>query len=522
MWGRGISVQLADLLTEVASYAIHGDSRVEIRGVTHDSRDVQPGFVFCAIRGAHYDGHDFAGDAARRGAAALVVERRLEDVALPQVIVPSVRAAIGLISSAFWGHPSRSLRVIGVTGTNGKGSVTYLTHAVLEAADIPCGIIGTVGAVVAGERLPLSRTTPEAVELHRLLAAMRDSKLRAVAMEVASHALTLERVGGVRFAAAAFTNLTQDHLDFHGSMEAYRGAKARLFERVESDGVSVLNRDDPHCDLMVSRSRAPVITYGLREDADVRARAVELSRRGCAFVAVTPRGHAQFSIPITGMFNVYNALCAIAIGVHYGVSLDTMADGLRDFPGIPGRFELVDSGQPFAVVVDYAHTPDGLENVLRTARAIATGRVIAVFGCGGDRDRDKRPQMGQIAVRLADHSVVTSDNPRSEDPMAIIEDIVSGIRKIGDQRSDIGYRISDIGIRPSAERRSPSDSIGTYEVEPDRRSAIQRAVAMARAGDIVVICGKGHEDYQILGDRTIHFDDREEARKALRSVLGHA
>jgi UDP-N-acetylmuramoyl-L-alanyl-D-glutamate--2,6-diaminopimelate ligase len=284
---------------------------------------------------------------------------------------------------------------------------------------------------------------------------------------------------------------------------------------VEGDGVSVVNADDPHCDFMASRSRAQVITYGLRKDADVRAQEVQLSVRGCAFEAVTPLGRSRFAVPIAGMFNVSNALCAIALGAHWGVPLDAMADGLREFPGIPGRFELIDCGQPFAVVVDYAHTPDGLANVLRAAREIATGRVIAVFGCGGDRDRAKRPAMGQIAVRLADYTIVTSDNPRSEDPRAIIEDIVQGIR---DQMSDVRCRMSAYGQSPSAERRAPTD--GSYEVEPDRRAAIRRAVAMARPGDIVMICGKGHEDYQILRDRTIPFDDREEARKAL-ALAGH-
>ncbi|MDR5683041.1 MAG: UDP-N-acetylmuramoyl-L-alanyl-D-glutamate--2,6-diaminopimelate ligase [Armatimonadota bacterium] len=495
-------MRLADLLTELPSCTVHGDPYVAIAGVTHDSREVGPGFLFCAIPGVRYDGHDFTAEAAQRGAAALLVQRRVE-VALPQAVVPSVREAIGPVASAYWGHPSRALRVIGVTGTNGKGAVTYLTRAVLEAGGITCGIIGTIGAVVGGRRVSLRRTTPEAPELQQLLASMRDASLAAVAMEVASHALAMERVGGVRFVAAGFTNLTQDHLDFHGTMEAYRAAKARLFERVEADGVSVINRDDPHGVFMASRSRAPVVTYGLGDDADVRAQGLEMSARGCAFEVLTPVGRAWFSIPIAGMFNVYNALCAVALGLHCGVPLDAMADALRAFPGIPGRFELVDAGQPFAVVVDYAHTPDGLDNVLRTARQIAHGRLIAVFGCGGDRDPAKRPEMGRIAVRLADHVVVTSDNPRSENPMAIIEDIVAGIRG----------EVEDLLGRPA---------LGTYEVEPDRRAAIRRAIAMARPGDIVVICGKGHEDYQILRDRTIPFDDREEARQALASVQSRA
>lgn len=481
-------MRLTDLLLELPSCAVRGDVAVEIRGIVCDSRAVQPGFLFCAIPGRTHDGHAFVQDAVARGAVAALVERPVE-VPIPQVIVPSVRRAMGPLCSAFYGHPSRRLSVIGVTGTNGKGTVTYFTRAVLEAGGARCGVIGTLGAAIGDEVVKLPHTTPEAPVLQALLSDMAQRGVSFVAMEVASHALAMHRVDGVRFEAAAFTNLTQDHLDFHGTMEAYREAKALLFQKVMPEGISVLNGDDPASSSLSARSRAPVRTYGLTEGADVQARDVRLDLNGCTFTVVAREGEQRFFIPIPGRFTVYNALCAITLGLHFGVTLDAMAARLASFEGIPGRFERIDQGQEFAVIVDYAHTPDGLRRVLETAREITRGQVIVVFGCGGDRDRAKRPQMGSIAATLADRVVVTSDNPRSEDPMRIIEEITAGI--------------------PPTTR---------YEVEPDRRAAIRRALQLARPGDVVLICGKGHEDVQILGDRTIPLDDRVEARAALREL----
>ncbi len=484
-------MRLRELLSHLSAYQVRGRDDVEVCGIAYDSRRVRPQDLFCAVPGGKHDGHAFVGEACERGASAVLVERAV-DVPVPQVVVPSVRGAMGPVASAFWGHPSRKLEVVGVTGTNGKGTVTFLVRAVLEAAGVRCGLVGTLGAWTGDGWQPLERTTPEAPDLHALLARMVRSGRRAAAVEVASHALAQERVGGVHFRVAAFTNLTQDHLDFHGTWEAYRDAKAKLFERVDPGGLTVVNRDDPHGAYMASRSRAPVVTYGLRPQAAVRAEDVRVDPEGCRFQAITPAGRATVRLRLSGRFNVYNALCAMAVGLHWGIPPEQAAEALAQVSAIPGRFERVDAGQPFLVVVDYAHTPDGLAHVLGTAREISRGRVIAVFGCGGDRDRGKRPLMGRVAAQLADHVVVTSDNPRSEDPLRIVQEIVEGVRAPG--------------------------AHATYEVEPDRAAAIRRAVSLAKAGDAVLICGKGHETVQIFADRSVPFDDREVAREALREL----
>lgn len=484
-------MRLRELLATLHGWRLYGPDSVEVSGIAYDARRVRPGDLFCAVVGRRFDGHDFASEACARGAAALLVERQLP-VAVPQVVVSSVREAMGPLASAFWGHPSHQLEVVGITGTNGKGTVALLVRAVLEEAGTPCGVVGTLGAWLGSRWEPLERTTPEAPDLHALLARMVQAGLRAAAVEVASHALAQERVGGVRFRVAAFTNLTQDHLDYHGTLEAYRDAKARLFQRVDPDGLSVVNRDDPHGAYMASRSRAPVLTYGLASRADVRATRVHVDRDGSTFEAVTPAGRVEVRLRLLGRFNVYNALCALAVAVHRGVPLEQAVRALQSVQQIPGRFERIECGQPFSVVVDYAHTPDGLAHVLATAREITPGRLIVVFGCGGDRDRAKRPQMGRVASRMADYVVVTSDNPRSEDPMSIVQDILAGMR---DPPSPAGYA-----------------------VEPDRRQAIRMALRLAAPGDAVLICGKGHEAAQVFADRAVPFDDREEARRVLREL----
>lgn len=497
IWVRSVMheeavLRLRQLIAHLPAYQLRGPDDVWVRGIAYDSRRVRPQDLFCAVPGRRYDGHAFVGEACARGASAVLVERPVE-APVPQVVVPSVRAAMGPVASAFWGHPSRKLEVVGVTGTNGKGTVTLLVRAVLEAAEVPCGVVGTWGAWTGDGWQPTDHTTPEAPDLHALLARMVRADLRAAAVEVASHALAQERVGGVHFRVAAFTNLTQDHLDFHGTWEAYRDAKAKLFEQLDPDGLAVINRDDPHGAFMASRSRAAVLTYGLRSQAAVRAEDVWLEPQGCRFEAVTPQGRTPVRLRLSGTFNVYNALCALAVGLRWGVPLEQAAEALASVSVPPGRFERVDCGQPFLVVVDYAHTPDGLANVLNTAREITRGRVIAVFGCGGDRDRGKRPLMGRVAAQLADHVVVTSDNPRSEDPQHIVQEIVEGLRGLGPGHA-------------------------SYEVEPDRAAAIRRAVSLAKPQDAVLICGKGHETVQIFSDRVVPFDDREVARQALREL----
>lgn len=486
-------MRLDELLTALPAATIAGPTDREVTGVAAHHGAVRPGAVFVAVRGFRHDGHTFAADAAARGAAAVVLER---EIPLPgevtRVLVDDSREALAQLSAAFFGFPSRALHVIGVTGTNGKGTTAYLIEAMLTGAGMPCGIIGTMGARIGRQMLPLERTTPEAIDLQRLLRQMADAGLGHAVVEVASHALALRRVAGTRFTAAVFTNLTQDHLDFHHSLEAYRAAKRRLFEMVEPEGISIVNADDPHAPVMAKSSRAPVVTYAIEGCADVTAAGVRLHLTGSAYTLRTAELSVPVTTPLQGRFNVYNALAASAVALHYGVAPEVIRDVLATFPGVPGRFEAVDEGQGFGVVVDYAHTPDGLDNVLRTAKDFVRGRTIVVFGAGGDRDRTKRPVMGAIVSSLADVAVVTSDNPRSEDPTAIIAEILRGM---AGGRAEV-------------------------EVEPDRRRAIARAVALARPGDFVIIAGKGHEPYQEINGTRHPFDDRVVAREALRARSG--
>jgi UDP-N-acetylmuramoyl-L-alanyl-D-glutamate--2,6-diaminopimelate ligase len=486
---------LSDLLTAVTPLAVDGPATIPITGITADSRDVAPGMVFVAITGFTHDGHAFAPEAVARGARAIVVQAPtvgVHDVTV--VTVPDSRAALAQLSAAFYGHPSRALQLIGITGTNGKGTTAALIDAMLARAGMKTGVIGTLGAKIGDRQVDLGRTTPEAPELQALLREMVDAGLSHAVMEVASHGLALHRVDRCRFQTAVFTNLTQDHLDFHGTMEEYGRAKLRLFEMVDPGGMSVINLDDPAAGVFARASRAKVVTYAIDQPADFRAEQVRLGVEGSSFVVQSRAGKASVRSRLRGKFNVANALAALATAVHQGVSLDTAAAAIADFAGVPGRFEAVDEGQPFAVIVDYAHTPDSLSNVLRTAREFAQGRVIAVFGAGGDRDRTKRPIMGRIAIELADTAIVTSDNPRSEEPMAIIDEILAGNRERG------------------------TGNGGFLTVEPDRRQAIRRAIEMAQPGDVVVIAGKGHEPYQEIKGVQHPFDDRAVAREALKGV----
>ncbi|MDR7545307.1 MAG: UDP-N-acetylmuramoyl-L-alanyl-D-glutamate--2,6-diaminopimelate ligase [Armatimonadota bacterium] len=495
-------MKLRALLAEVDAPSVVGETDLEISGLSYDSRVVEPGFLFAALRGRRYDGHAFIHEAVQRGAVALLVDRPVPAPAgVTTVRVAQTRRALAQVSAAFAGHPSRRLRVVGVTGTNGKGATTYLIEAILRRAGRPCGIIGTMGIVIDGEVLPSARTTPEAPELQAALCVMAERSKQYVAVEVASHALAQERTTACRIEVAVFTNLTRDHLDFHRSVEAYRAAKARLFAVTEPSGWAVLNADDPASAVMRAVTPSRIMTYGLRERADVRGRDVVLRLDGSDFVAETPGGSVPISLRLAGGFNVANALAALAVGVTQDVPLGIMAEALAAVPGIPGRFERIDEGQPFAVVVDYAHTPDGLENVLRTAREVTRGHLITVFGCGGDRDRPKRPLMGRIAAEWSDYVIVTSDNPRTEDPLAIIEEIRRGVEEA------VAARIAG-GGRP--------DRVEVI-YEPDRRRAIAAAVAAAGAGDMVVVAGKGHEAYQEIAGVRHPFDDRDVVREVLRA-----
>src|SRR4051794_29809673 len=459
---------------------------VPIRALAFDNRAVQPGTLFFCVPGFTRDGHDFAPDAVARGAAALVVQRPL-GLGVPEVQVPDVRAAMAVAAARLHGDPTARLRVAGLTGTNGKTTTAFLVRALLEGAGIACGLLGTVTKVIGGGEHPVGRTTPEAIDLPRDFRAMLDAGDAACAMEISSHALELRRADGIHVAAAVFTNLTQDHLDFHGDMETYFAAKRRLFESKLTE-VRIANADDPYGRRLMTDFPGTV-TFGIERDADYRARDV---RNDGSFTADTPDGSFPARVPLPGRFNVLNALAAWAAARALGAPAEGIPAALASARTAPGRFQPVDAGQPFGVFVDYSHKPDALASVLRAARELAAGRLIVVFGAGGDRDRGKRPLMGEIAARLADVVLVTSDNPRSEDPEAIIDEIVAGI---------------------------PPDAAADVSRDADRRASIHRAIGLARAGDAVVIAGKGHEHGQeFAGGRVEPFDDVEVAREALAAV----
>ncbi len=472
-------VRLADVAATVGA-EVRGDANGTVRDAAHDSRDVPDGSLFFCIPGEHADGHAFAQQAVDAGAAGLVVDHPLA-VAAPQLVVPSVREAIGPMAAAVFGFPARDLTVIGITGTNGKTTITYLLESIFRAADRRPGVIGTTGMRIDGVASPLSHTTPEAPELHRTLARMREAGVAAVAIEISSHALAQHRVDGLVVDAAVFTNLSQDHLDLHTTMEAYFDAKRLLFTP-EHARRGVINADNPSGRRLLEAPSIPMTSYGVETDADVRA--AEVSVDGSGSTAIVDGVLVRTAL--RGRFNVDNVLAALVAARVVGIDLGIAARGVAAVRAVPGRMEPIDAGQDFTVVVDYAHTPDSIHSVLRGARGSAEGRVIVVFGCGGDRDRAKRPMMGRAAAEDADLVIVTTDNPRSEDPDAIIDEIATGI---------------------------PAGAPAI--VEPDRAAAIERAIDAARTGDVVVVAGKGHETTQEVDGRFLPFDDREVARAAL-------
>jgi len=468
---------------------------VEILGIECDSRKIAEGTLFVAVRGFETDGHRFVGEAARRGAVAALVEERTQ-APIPEIVVPDTRRGLGLVAHEFYGRPSERLATHGITGTYGKTTTSYLIDAVLKRAGMKTGVVGTLGYRVGDRFVPGDRTSPESLDLARLMASMVEEGVEAVTMEISSHALALSRTAGVKLDTATFTNLSRDHLDFHATVEDYGAAKRSLFELIDGEArkpgsAAALNRDDRFgrslIEMLDASPRVAVVTFG-RSDGDVFAREVVMSSGGTDLVLRTPAGDVRTRIGLIGAFNVMNALAAASVAYSRGLPLDAIRDGLADVGQVPGRLEVVDAGQDFTVVVDYAHTPDALEQVLRTVRDLEPDRLIVVFGCGGDRDRGKRSVMGEVAVAVADVVIVTSDNPRTEDPRSIIDEIVA-------------------------------DLSGGVEVVEDRRAAIARAVEMAATGDAVVIAGKGHEDYQIVGREKTHFDDREEATAAVVARL---
>jgi UDP-N-acetylmuramoyl-L-alanyl-D-glutamate--2,6-diaminopimelate ligase len=479
---------LADLVVSLPRHEVRGDRSVDVVDVEYRSQDAVPESLFFCVPGSGHDGHDFAGEAVERGTVALVVGRWLP-LEVVQVRVPSVREAMGPVSAAFFGRPGDRMTLVGITGTNGKTTITYLLESVLRRSGRVPGAIGTTGVRIgSGESLTLPMTTPEAPDLHRLLARMADRGVEAVVMEVSSHGLHQHRVDGIRYRCSVFTNLTQDHLDYHESMEGYFGAKARLFSPELSEQ-AVVNLDSSYGRRLL-RSDLPTVTFGRGPGADVRATDVRATRSGLSFHV----DDLEVRSSLRGGFNVENCLAALATARALGIPDEVSAQGIADVRGVPGRVQAVEEGQEFLVVVDYAHTPDGVDNVLRTTRLLAPGRLIVVFGCGGDRDRTKRPLMGRVATSLADLSVITSDNPRSEDPLAIIGEIEPGAKEGG----------------------------GRYVIEPERRAAIRLAISEAGDGDVVVLAGKGHETGQEFADRTVPFDDRVVAAEEIRSLRGMA
>jgi UDP-N-acetylmuramoyl-L-alanyl-D-glutamate--2,6-diaminopimelate ligase len=470
------------VIAALAPVDVLGRAPVEIADLAYDARDATAGSLFFCVPGSRADGHEFAAEAVTNGAVALVVERPLE-LEVPQLVVDDARRAMGAAADEFFERPTETLELAGVTGTNGKTTTAFLLYSILAAGGRRPGLLGTIESRVGGERRPALRTTPEAIDLQRSFREMLDGGDRSCAMEATSHGSELGRLDRVRFSALVFTNLTQDHLDFHGTIERYFDAKRRLF--TEERPPAAVNVGDPYgrrlADELQGHDR--LVTFGFADDAELRPDGLDLGPRGARFTA----GGLELETRLRGRFNVENVLGAVAAARLLGIEQDAIARGVRELRGVPGRFEAVDEGQPFAVLVDYAHTPDSLENVLRTARDLAQNRLICVFGCGGDRDRGKRPLMGRIASELADVAIVTSDNPRSEEPDAIIGEIVAG-------------------------------ASGEVEVEPDRREAIAHAIGAANEGDVVVIAGKGHEQGQEFAEQTVPFDDRDVAREALRRL----
>lgn len=460
---------------------------VEITSIEYDSRKAAPGSMFCCIVGQLFDGHDFAKTAVENGASAILVEHALE-LDVPQIVVDNARKAMAEMAAAFYGYPQREVLMLGVTGTNGKTTTTYMVKAIAEHAGKKVGLIGTIRNMIGNESLHTDRTTPESVDLFRLLRKMADARVDVVVMEVSSHALEQFRVHGIKFDVALFTNLTQDHLDYHKTFENYLAAKKILFLNAKR---AVVNVDDPYSDRIMEGLTIPISTFGVRDRADISAADIDITTSGVQFDLHTPEGDVLMRLPIPGLFSVFNAMGAVGMAQAIGIRLPIIKEGLESLVSVSGRLEPVKTNDmPFSVFIDYAHTPDALENVLRTVREFAKGRVLCVFGCGGDRDRAKRPIMGEIAGRFSDFAVVTSDNPRTEEPMAIIDTIEEGVKKSG----------------------------AKYIVIENRKEAIRFALSEAKTDDVILIAGKGHENYQEINGTKYHFDDKEIVEELIKEL----
>lgn len=493
--------ELDEILKFLHVLKVEGPTHILVRGLAYHSDRIQPGFIFFCLKGTRADGHDFIPQAIDAGASVIFLEEDREVRGATKILVSDVRMAMAVVSELFFDSPSRNLKLIGVTGTNGKTTTTHLIERIISAQNYKTGLLGTIKYKVGRESLPVMATTPEAPDLQRMLKIMVDRGVNYAIMEVSSHALELNRVSGCDFNAAVLTNVTDDHLDFHQTYERYLSAKSKLFSQLGGSFIkgndrrfAVLNRDDANYDFFLRQSTVQSLSYGIKEKAEVRAEDIEVTGEGVKFCLVSPWGKEQFNLKLTGYFNIYNALAAASVALLEGIPLPAIKGALEKVQGIPGRFEKVDVGQDFLVIVDYAHTPDGLENILQTARSLVRGKIITIFGCGGERDRIKRPIMGRIAGEYSDYCILTSDNPRGEDPWQIIGEV-------------------EVGLREKKVRGSG------YTVQPDRYEAIKLGIELARAGDMVIIAGKGHEDYQIFADYAIPFSDREVARELIQERI---
>ncbi len=463
-------------------------SDLDVQNIECDSRKVTPGCLFCCVVGTFSDGHGFAKQAVEAGAIALVVQREIPELSVPQILVHNTRLVMAEMAAKFYDHPERGLRLVGVTGTNGKTTTTYMLKAIAEKAGMKVGLIGTIRNMIGELIIDTERTTPESIGLYRLLRQMQDEGVEIVMIEVSSHSLDQYRVHGLEFEVGEFTNLTQDHLDYHKTFENYLAAKKKLFYQCKQ---AVINIDDPHAGALMDGLTLPITTFGIREKADVSAADIDITTRGVQFDLRTEGFTTRMNVPIPGLFSVFNAMGAVGVALALGISMDCIKSGLEDMQSVSGRLEPLPTGnRGFSVFVDYAHTPDALENILKTVRGFAKGRIITVFGCGGDRDRAKRPIMGEIAGRYSDALVVTSDNPRTEDPFSILEAIEEGVKKSG----------------------------CAYQIIEQRRDAIKAALCSAEKNDVVVVAGKGHENYQEINGVKHHFDDKEIVVELLEEI----
>ena len=494
------SKTLEELALLVQNTKIIGDAKVKISSIEHDSRKISEGSMFVCFEGEHFDGHNFIDQASQAGAKAILTTRNNVEVpdGMSILIVPDILKALAVIVPYFYDYPSKKMRVIGVTGTNGKTTTTYMIRSILINAGYRVGLIGTIQTMIENEIFPIHNTTPNVIDLQHLFVEMFKRSIDYVVMEVSSHALAENRVAGIEFDTAVFTNLTQDHLDYHGTMENYLRAKTKLFDEVSRSGLkinkaAVVNIDDEASGEILQHVSCNQLTYGIKNNSDLKAADVDVRADGTKFKIRGEFGVMKLNLHVTGIFNVYNVLAAVGATLAEKIDPAVISKTLEHFKSVPGRFERIFADVPFTVIVDYAHTPDGVENVIETARQIVKNRVITVFGCGGDRDRSKRSIMGRIAADLSDVVIATSDNPRTENPTEILKEIEVGIKE------KIGNKI--------------------YNCIEDRHAAIFHAVEIAQPGDIILILGKGHEDYQILKDRTIHFDDREVAHEAIAQRL---